>query len=170
MNRKQFLHLGLTGVTAATLWPGWASAQTAQRPPQLSDEHVKEFVGVGHGNFARVQEMLAAEPTLLNAAWDWGGGDYETALGAAGHVGNREIAGFLLARSARADIFVLTMLGKTTLVKAMLADFPALLNAYGPHGFTLLHHANKGGEAAAELREFFLSQGLKEERVNVFNK
>ncbi len=30
---------------------------------------------------------VAAQPALLNAAWDWGGGDFETALAGAAHRG-----------------------------------------------------------------------------------
>ena len=43
------------------------------RPPALHGERVREFVIAGHGNFERVKEMLAEEPSLINAAWDWGG-------------------------------------------------------------------------------------------------
>src|SRR6202022_1027028 len=43
--------------------------------------------------------------TLAKAAWDWGFGDWEDALGAASHVGNREIAELLLANGARPTIF-----------------------------------------------------------------
>ena len=48
-----------------------------------------------------------------------------------------------------------------------LAKYPALLNGKGPHGFTLLHHASKGGEASKELYEFFLEQGLKETQFKI---
>lgn len=51
--------------------------------PALEATLVQEFVGNAHGNFARVKEMLEQEPALVNATWDWGGGDFETALGAA---------------------------------------------------------------------------------------
>ena len=60
--------------------------------PALDLQLVQEFVGNAHGNFARVKEMLEAEPALVNATWDWGGGDFETALGAASHMGNKPIA------------------------------------------------------------------------------
>ncbi len=131
---------------------------------------VKEFVGVAHRDLNRTKEILEARPLILNASWDWGDGDFETALGAAGHVGNREIAGYLLEKGARADIFVLTMLGETALVKSLLERFPALLHSLGPHGYTLLHHAKKGGEPAAELAEYLGSQGLTETFVNIYNK
>lgn len=131
---------------------------------------VKEFVGVAHKNLDRTKAILEEHPVVLYAAWDWGDGDFETALGAAAHVGNRDIAQHLLDKGARADIFVLTMLGETALVKSVLERFPNLLNALGPHGYTLLHHAKKGGEPAAELADYLTQQGLTETFVNVFNK
>lgn len=131
---------------------------------------VKEFVGVAHRDLDRTKEILEAHPLILNASWDWGDGDFETALGAAGHVGNRQIAEYLLEKGARADIFVLTMLGETALVKSILERFPKLLHSLGPHGYTLLHHAKKGGEPAAELAAYLDNQGLTETFVNIYNK
>ncbi|HQX00881.1 MAG TPA: hypothetical protein PLQ94_02150, partial [Anaerolineales bacterium] len=55
--------------------------------PALELNIVEEFVGKAHGNFDRIKEMLTQEPALVNATWDWGGGDFETALGAASHMG-----------------------------------------------------------------------------------
>ena len=109
--------------------------------------------------------MLAESPTLLYATWDWGGGDFETALEGAGHVGNKEIANYLIELGARTNLFVLTMLGKTNLVKSYLEAFPEYLKARGPHGFTLLHHAQRGGEEAKELLDYLGSKGLKESQA-----
>src|SRR3954465_14691064 len=78
---------------------------------------VRDMVGVSHGNVDRVRELLAGKPALANAAWDWGYGDWESALGAASHVGNREIAGMLLAAGARPSIFSAAMLGHVEVVK-----------------------------------------------------
>jgi len=75
-----------------------------ERPSALNPELVQEFVGNAHGNKERVQELLEQEPALLQAAWDWGGGDWETALGAAAHMGRQDIARYLLAQGARIDI------------------------------------------------------------------
>lgn len=111
--------------------------------------------------------MLTEHPGLLNASWDLGGGDFETALEDAGHVGDREIAEYLIRRGARANIFVLTMLGRTVEVKALLAVFPELLRSKGPHGLTLLHHANRGGDAAKELLEHITKLGLTETKLTL---
>src|SRR5438477_12447227 len=75
------------------------------RGPQIDPALVKEYVIAGHSNLPRTQELLAQHPGLLNASWDWGGGDFETALGGASHMGNKEIANFLFSQGARLDIF-----------------------------------------------------------------
>lgn len=128
-----------------------------KRPPHHPRELVGEFVGASHGRFERVQELLAEHPTLLNATYDWGGGDFESAIGAAGHVGHKEIAKFLIEKGARTDIFVHTMLGDTAIVKPMLDRYPATVHTKGPHGISLLRHAQAGGEDAEELKELIES-------------
>ena len=122
-----------------------------ERPPAIAPELVHEFVGNAHGDLKRVQELLAQEPMLLNAAWDWGGGDWETGLGAAAHMGRRDIALYLLGKGARMDIFAAAMLGHTEIVRSMLTAYPEMRHSPGPHGIPLLAHAKAGGEAAVEV-------------------
>ena len=122
--------------------------------PRLEADLVRDFVANAHGDLDRVRELLAREPALLNAAWDWGGGDWETGLGAAAHVGRRDIALFLLERGARMDIFAAAMLGHLDVVRAMIVAVPQARNSHGPHGISLLRHAEAGGEAAASVAEF----------------
>ncbi len=94
----------------------------------------------------RVSELLNQYPTLIHSAFDWGNGDFETALGAAAHSGRRDIVEFLVSpRSARLDIFAAAFLGKVSLVKAFLHESPAALHQGGPHGISLFDHAKKGG-------------------------
>lgn len=166
MNRRHFLTtttlgLPLLGSTTLLAQDPMKPAKPAQLPPEL----VKEFVRVGHNNLAEVQRMLKEQPGLLNASWDVGNGDFETALEGAGHVGDREIAEYLLGQGARANIFVLTMLGHTAVVKGLLALYPNLLRSKGPHGLTLLHHATRGGEPAKELLEHIQGLGLSEMKL-----
>ena len=111
--------------------------------------------------------MLQEYPNLLYSRWDWGNGDFEEAIEGAGHVGNREIAEYLIQNGARPNIFVLTMLGETAIVKSILEKYPSLLNSKGAHGYTLLHHATRGGDPAKELLEYFKSKGLNEMRINI---
>jgi len=125
--------------------------------PALATTLVQEFVGNAHGDLNRVRELLAQEPALVNATWDWGGGDFETALGAASHMGRRDIAEFLLDHGARLDIFAAAMLGKLEVVKAALTAYPNVINTAGPHGIPLIAHAKAGGEEAKAVLEFLES-------------
>jgi len=125
--------------------------------PALDAGLVREFVGNAHGDLARVKELLVLEPALVNACWDWGGGDFETGLGAAAHMGRREIAEYLLENGARLDLFAAAMLGKLDFVKAALSAFPGAINTPGPHGIPLVAHAKAGGEPAKDVLELLES-------------
>jgi hypothetical protein len=125
----------------------------ADNPPPLEPSLVNEFVLKAHGDLDAVRAMLDQEPTLLTAAWDWGGGDWETALGAASHMGRRDIALLLLEHGAPLDVFAAAMLGETEIVRAMLDRFPELIDARGPHGIPLRVHAEKGGDEARGVVE-----------------
>ena len=165
MNRKNFLLKTAIGTGSIISMPllSFAKSNTENsNPDPLPAEKVKEFVIAGHSNLEKVKQMFTEMPGLLYATWDWGGGDFETALEGAGHVGNKEIANYLIGLGARTNVYVLTMLGKTELVKAYLEMYPQCLNARGPHGLTLLHHAKKGGDDSKELLDYLQSKGLKE--------
>lgn len=171
-SRRGFLTTAVVSATGAILIGNAAHTQAQQekqqdkpaakqRPDPIKPEIVREFVGAAHGKFDRTKEMLAEMPSLLNATWDWGGGDFEMGIGGAGHMGNREIAEFLISKGARMDIFVAAMLGKLDIVRAMITAYPDLKNARGPHGISLLVHAQKGGADAAAVVDYFQSLGLK---------
>lgn len=115
-----------------------------EKKPQLDPQLVNEIVLKAHADLARVQELIAQEPALVNAVWDWGGGDWETPLGSAAHMGRRDIAEFLLAHGARIDLFAAAMLGELAIVQAILAVCPEMKAAKGPHGIPLLVHAQQG--------------------------
>jgi hypothetical protein len=116
-------------------------------------ERIHAMVSNAHGDLDFVRAALAEDPTLANCAWDWGDGDWETALGAAGHMGRRDIAELLLAHGARLDLFVAAMLGELAVVEAMLAAHPEMREAKGPHGISLLRHAEAGGDEARAVVE-----------------
>lgn len=139
-----------------------AAASSAALPasfPSHDPELAREIVAVSHGNAARVRELLAGRPSLANASWDWGYGDWESALGAASHVGNREIAGLLLAAGARPSVFSAAMLGQLDVVKALVVASPGVQKTRGPHGISLLAHAKAGGAGAAEVLKYLESLG-----------
>jgi hypothetical protein len=129
------------------------------KPDPLKAEMVKEFVVSAHFDLDKTKAMLAETPSLLNATWDWGGGDFEMAIGGAGHMGRRDIALFLIGQGGRFDLFVAAMLGRLDVVKPMLTAFPHLAESKGPHGIPLMVHAQKGGQEAAEVAAFL--EGLK---------
>ena len=122
-------------------------------PPQLDPAKVQAFVANAHGDLDVVRSLLEEEPRLVNAAWDWGGGDWETGLGAAAHMGRRQIALYLLEHGARLDLFAAAMLGYFDIVTAILSDFPDMRDALGPHGIPLVEHARVGGADARAVVE-----------------
>ena len=101
----------------------------------------------------RFAAALESDATLANAAWDWGGGDWETGLGAAAHMGRRDIAELLLGHGARLDVFAAAMLGEVEIVRAILTAHPEMRDAKGPHGIPLRAHAEAGGEQARAVLE-----------------
>jgi hypothetical protein len=107
-----------------------------------------------------VKQLLEQEPAIVNAAWDWGGGDWETGLGAAAHVGRRDIAEYLLEHGARMDVFAAAMLGEVEIVRAMLEAQPQLRTARGPHGIPLVSHAQAGGDQAREVLDLLQAVGV----------
>lgn len=127
------------------------------RPAPLHSELVQEFILEAHRDLARAQTLLGAEPRLLHARWDWGGGDWESALEAAAHTGQRDIALFLLDQGARLNIFAAAMLGQLDVVKAILSTQPSALTSTGAHGIPLIRHAQAGGDQAAAVLEYLES-------------
>lgn len=121
-------------------------AELPDKKPPLPPEMVSEFVRVAHFDLKAVKEMFDKEPMLVNASWDWGGGDFEAALGGPAHIGNRDIVNYLLDNGARQDIFSSAMLGEKKLVHAFLKTNPGIVNVRGPHRFSLLYHVAISGK------------------------
>jgi hypothetical protein len=169
--RRNFLWtgtaLGLSGLAAGALGaerepgapsPGIEPAVPVHFPQQ-APALVAETVGVSHGNLERVRELVGARPALARAAWDWGYGDWETALGAASHTGNREIARYLIDHGARPTLFSAAMLGQLAVVRAFVEASPGVQRIRGPHGITLLAHARAGGEPAQGVLDYLEALG-----------
>jgi len=128
--------------------------------PSHPPEMVREMVIVSHYDLKRVRELVEARPALAGAAWDWGFGDWENALGAASHMGNRPIAEYLIGKGARPSLFSAAMLGQLEVVKAFVAAQPGVERIRGPHSISLLAHAKVGGAAAGPVFEYL--QSLKD--------
>jgi len=158
--RRRFIKssaFGLIGITAfgyssAGITDASPSAMINGEPlfyryPSMNDDIVSGIVGASHGNFDKVRQLVGQRPELAGAAWDWGFGDWETALGAASHVGRRDIAEFLISNGARPDIFTYTMMGMLKSVQEIIENVPGIQTHTGPHGITLLQHAKNRLEA-----------------------
>lgn len=102
---------------------------------------MREVVGASHTQLERVKVLVTQRPALAKASWDWGFGDWESALGAASHTGRRDIAELLIEHGARPDIFTHAMLGDVATVRGMVEALPGIQRTPGPHGITLLQHA-----------------------------
>lgn len=167
MTRSEFMRTIVVGggalAAGGIVYAGRAMAQTTggkkkkDRGPRLSLEQVEKFVRAAHVDLDATRSLLDEKPKLVNAAWDWGGGDWETALGGASHMGRPDIAVHLLEHGARMDIFAAAMLGKLAIVKAAIDAYPETRHVLGPHGIPLMKHAQKGGDAAKPVVEYLES-------------
>jgi hypothetical protein len=138
------------------------------KKPQINRLLVQDFVIFAHSDLDMVKKLLAKEPGLLNATVDWGAGDWETGLGGASHMGRRDIVEYLLDQGARIDIFCAAMMGQLEAVKAFLTLQPKLIDAKGPHGFSLHFHAQVGGTGAEKVLEYLQTVKKVELKPNPF--
>jgi len=168
-SRRSFVRatsgLGALGIPALAS-KAWSQPATQPSPVSAADAFpaedpslVKEVVGASHFNVKRVRELVERQPALARASIDWGFGDWETCIDAAAHVGQKEIADFLLMNGARPTIFSAAMLGQLDIVKAFVAARPGVQRTYGPHGITLMAHARAGGADAAPVVQFLATLG-----------
>ncbi|MBI3997796.1 MAG: ankyrin repeat domain-containing protein [Armatimonadetes bacterium] len=101
------------------------------RPTQ---QLMDEFVVASHGDLDKVKALLAGQPVLIQARARWD----ESALEAAAHTGQREIAEYLLSKGAVLDICTAAMLGMTDRVREFLQADPGLAHGAGAHGIPVL--------------------------------
>lgn len=121
-----------------------AGASTHDRYPAIRLDIASEVVGVAHFNPERLKQLVDPRPELAKAEWDWGFGDWESAIGAASHVGRKDIVDYLVSKGASPSIFTYAVLGQYDAVKAMITSFPGIQKHLGPHGISLLQHAKTG--------------------------
>lgn len=170
LDRRAFLRASSTIAVVSALLPVSLTAQqspavpatptVARKPPALLPGKVQAAVGESHRSLDKVRELVEETPLLANACWDWGGGDFETPLQAAAHTGQRGIAEYLLGKGARLDLYAAAMLGQLDFVKAVMTLNPRAHEIPGPHGFTLLHCARRGGDEAKPVHDWLLAQGV----------
>lgn len=133
----------------------------SNRYPAIPDEVVSEVVGKSHFDLDRVRQLVDKRPELSRATWDWGFGDWESAIGAASHVGRRDIIQYLLSKGAKANIFTFATLGAYEAVKSMVEFYPGIQENYGPHGISLLEHAQAGLRMQAKMTSNEISDSKK---------
>jgi hypothetical protein len=124
------------------------------KKPQINRSLVQDFVIYAHSDADMTSKLLDKNPSLVNATIDWGDGDWETGLGGASHMGRHDIVELLLERGARIDLFCAAMMGQLQAVKAFLTLEPKLIDARGPHGFSLHFHAQVGGERSKDVLDY----------------
>lgn len=123
-------------------------------PDEPTQDQVERFVIAAHGNLEQVRDLHAQHPELLNLKWQKFD---ENALEAAGHMGRRDIAGYLLDSGAPLTIYAAAMLGLDDRVSRYLQEDPALARIPGVHGFTVLYHAALSGKT--EIAELVWQRG-----------
>jgi len=121
---------------------------------------LRDFVIAGHGNLAKVKEMLAQHPEFLNEAYSWSESDKETASMAAAQVGSVSVAEYLLAKGAPLSICTAAMLGKQGELETLLRDNPERIHERGAHGIPLLAHAALNGNL--DLFRMLVEHGARE--------
>ncbi len=115
-----------------------------QHFPNIAPEIIAEVVGKSHFDLDGVKALVEKRPELSRSVWEWRFGDFESAIGAASHVGRRDIAVYLMNQGARPTLFTFAMLGHFNVVKSAIEAAPGIQEATGPHGISLLDHAYAG--------------------------
>lgn len=144
--------------------------QPSWKRPQLNRMLVQDFVIFAHMDYEMTKKLLQKEPGVVLASINWGADDWESGLGAASHMGRRDIVELLLEHGARIDIFCAAMLGMLDVVQAFLKLQPKLIDAKGPHGFSLHFHAQVGGKEAEPVLEYLQTVKKIELKPNPFLK
>jgi ankyrin repeat protein len=126
---------------------------------KLTQEQIDEFVVACHGNFDAVKSILADQPGLINTRSSLD----ESPLGAAAHVGNREIAEYLVKQGAEVDLAAAAMLGDIGMVESFLQFDAAAATGAGAHGIPVIFHAVAGGNV--EMVTMLLDHGASIEAI-----
>lgn len=119
--------------------------------PNIDPEIVAQVVGKSHFDLEGVKQLVDQRPELAKSVWEWRFGDFESAIGAASHVGRRDIALYLIRMGARPTIFTFAMLGAYDTVKAMIDFSPGIQRMTGPHGISLMNHAYAGERMKGDM-------------------
>jgi hypothetical protein len=162
-SRRSFIAAGSISLAGgAAIASGFATGDQSESedhaPVRTTTDRVRAFVGASHAQIDKVQEMLDVDPDLAKASWDWGFGDFETAIGACSHTGRKDIIELLLEHGARPTIFTLATLDKIAAVRGFIESMPGARDIEGPHSISLYRHAQAG--KATRVMEYLEKAGL----------
>ncbi len=107
------------------------------------------------GDVAKVTELVAADPSLVNAKSEKG----ESAILTAQYRMQRGVVEFLLSRGVPLTLYEACAVGALEQVKAMVEADPACVNTLAPDGFPPLALASFFGHPA--VAEFLLAHGAR---------
>jgi hypothetical protein len=169
ITRRSFLHFTSAALSAnAFSWTssGQDGTEKQQKGNPMTDRYpayppdlIQKIVRVSHFSLDNVKEIVGPHPQLVKAAWDWGFGDWETPLGAACHMGRKDIAEYLLSQGATPSLFSAVLFGDISFVKQVVEHQPGIQRVAGPHSISLLAHARVGGVAAKDVYAYLHSLG-----------
>ena len=123
----------------------------------FTQQEANDFIIQCHFNLDAVKRKLESEPGLAKA---YNPETIESALGAAGHVGNEDIAKYLLAHGAKPELAASAMLGQRDVVEAAIKKDPELAKSGGAHNIPLAFHVALSGDV--EMMQLLWDAGAQE--------
>jgi len=121
-----------------------------------------QFIVECHFDLESVKQKIAADPGLANA---YNPETIESALGAAGHIGNEAIAEFLLAHGAKPELAASAMLAQRDVLQAAIDKDPKLATSGGAHNIPLAFHVALSGDL--EMMQLLWDSGAEENHVRL---
>lgn len=169
-SRRRWMNLALTAPGLGAIFrPDLRSQQASSSKvskmnlpshyPAYEPDLIREIVTVSHFDLKKLEDLIGSRPHLANAALDWGFGDWETPLGAASHMGRRDIAEYLYSLGVAPTLFSAVLFGDLPMVKAILTSNPGLAAKTGPHSISLLAHARMAGVSGHSVLAYLISRG-----------
>jgi len=119
--------------------------------PNIAPEIIAKVVGKSHSDLEAVQALVGKRPELSRSVWEWRFGDFESAIGAASHIGRRDIVQYLMSKGARPTLFTFAMMGHVNVIKSAIEATPGIQEVTGPHGISLLDHAYAGERMKTQM-------------------
>jgi ankyrin repeat protein len=133
--------------TSRFAYDGQGRPFVRREDPEQPSYRVNAFVGAGHGNRPKVDEMLTAHPTLLSLPSTL----TELAVEGAAHVGNRDLALYLVEKGSPLSLSTACMLGRTDRVAFLLEEEPKRIHERAAHDFPLIWYPVLGGDGKDQL-------------------